>query len=76
MAEVENPACTPQASFERVGMDFKLEKGQKVGMAVLFTDQTKATPDSIVGASEKHFAKDVPISLIKAIYGEPLKYTI
>jgi hypothetical protein len=48
-------AYAAQSSFERVRKDFTLEKGQRVGMAVLFTKRTGPTRSTIVGVGTRGF---------------------
>jgi len=76
IADAENPACIAKASFHKVREDFKFEKGQKVGMAVFFTNQTKPTRATIVGADDAEIPEDFGESEIKKYYGEPGRVNI
>ena len=64
----------PLCSFSLVRENFSLEVGQKVGIAVLFTEQTKPNKFTIAGCSEE----EVPLTEdeIKKIYGEPNQVNI
>ena len=44
-----NPCCRAEHSFDRVRKTLKLEKGMKVGMAVVFSKLSKPTPETITG---------------------------
>ena len=47
--DASNPCCRAEYSFEKIRKNLKLEKGMKVGMAVLFSTQSKPTQERIVG---------------------------
>jgi len=70
IADAENPACAAKASFQKVRGDFKFEKGQKVGMAVFFTSQSKPTRETIKGADDGEIPDDFGELKIKNFYGE------
>jgi hypothetical protein len=76
IADAENPACAAKASFQAVRKEFKFEKGQKVGMAVFFTNQTKPTRATIVGADDGEIPEAFGASEIKKYYGEPGRVNI
>ncbi|KAG7340756.1 hypothetical protein IV203_024299 [Nitzschia inconspicua] len=76
IAYAENPACAAKASFQKVREDFKFEKGQKVGMAVFFTNQTKPTRATIAGAEDAEIPEDFGEAEIKKYYGEPGRVNI
>jgi hypothetical protein len=56
-------------SFDLVRESYKPEKGHKVGMAVLFNDQSKPTQKTIVGLEEKE--ANISNKEIEAIFGRP-----
>ena len=66
--DVENPACLGAASFRKVRQSFKPEKGQKVGIAIRFTEDSRPTPETIVGAADIEALKDLNID---TYYGQP-----
>lgn len=72
IANAENPACAAKASFQTIRKDFQFETGQKVGMAVSFTQQTKPTCVTRVGPDADEIPEHFGESAIKKLYyGEP-----
>jgi len=68
----ESPLTLPLSSFSLVREKFTLEKGQKVGIAVLFCEKAKPTKETIAGASSPNYdTLGISEDDIKAIYGEP-----
>lgn len=72
-ADADNPACSVKTSFQKVRKDFKLEIGQKVGMAVVFTHQKKPTRATVVEADDAEMPEDLEI---KKYNGEPGRSTL
>ena len=56
-------------SFEPVRRTFCLEAGQKVGIAVLFTEKSRPNAFSVAGCDEEQ--KKISTDELKRIYGEP-----
>jgi hypothetical protein len=60
--------------FTLVRPDFKLEEGQKVGVAVVFARRTKPTPGSVAGSGEN--IKRISEEQLVNIYGKPNEVNI
>jgi hypothetical protein len=67
ISEPENPATDARLAFTEVRSNFNLKEGQKVGIAVLFSEDSKPKASTIAGA----FDFDLPVNEadIRRIYG-------
>jgi hypothetical protein len=67
ISEPENPATIAYLAFTKVRSSFNLKEGQKVGIAVLFNEESKPKASTIAGA----FDIDLPVNEvdIRRIYG-------
>lgn len=67
ISEPENPATDARLAFTKVRSNFNLKDGQKVGIAVLFSEDSKPKASTIAGA----FDFDLPVNEadIRRIYG-------
>jgi hypothetical protein len=73
----ENPATSAQLSFARAREKFELRKGQKVGIAVMFNEDSKPTKKTIAGAFEGiDFELEISVADVQRIYGKPGKVNI
>ena len=62
------------ASFEAVRSSFRFKEGQKVGIAVFFTKNSRPTKSRVAGVGETE--KDISEEDLRKIYGEPDKVNI
>jgi hypothetical protein len=74
IASVEVDFTKPFYSFSLVRENFTLKVGQKVGIAVLFTEQTKPNKFTIAGCGEEEIL--ITEDKIREIYGEPNQVNI
>jgi hypothetical protein len=67
ISEPENPATDARLAFTKVRSSFNLKEGQKVGIAVLFSEESKPKASTIAGA----YDFDLPVNEadIRRIYG-------
>jgi hypothetical protein len=67
-ANVEDHVCSDEASFAKVGEDFKCKTGQKVRIAIHFTEKYKPTL--------KTLRAGMTVDRIEAFYGKPNQVNI
>ena len=73
----EHPATQPFCSFSMVRDTFKPKVGQKVAIAVLFSDETKPTEATIAGCAGPVRLQDFPETFtLEEVYGEVGKLNI
>jgi hypothetical protein len=73
----ENSATSAQLSFTMARKNVELRKGQKVGIAVMFNEDSKSTKKTIAGAFEGiYFKLEISVADIERIYGKPEKVNI
>ena len=69
-------ATDSNQSFSKIRQGFTLEKGQKVGIAVMFDEDSKPTKKTIGGAFEQGLEVNISELDIERIYGQPGKVNI
>ncbi|CAB9531727.1 expressed unknown protein [Seminavis robusta] len=70
------PPVLPILHFRRSAKTSYLKKGRRLGWLFFFTNQTKPTRATIVGADDAEIPEDFGESEIKKYYGEPGRVNI
>jgi hypothetical protein len=70
------PPVLPRLHFRRFAKNSNLKKGKRLGWLFCFTNQTKPTRATIVGADDGEIPEAFGASEIKKYYGEPGRVNI